>query len=124
MREHPLRSMAETSDDVRKGLCGELQEGTSSRREVLAPDNPLLVQEVIDDFDAIAHLYLGSLGHGQHSPDQLARLHIMQGRNALVGHLFKFTAKTSQWETSFILSLFGPVSRLLKSRLEPVCPSS
>lgn len=62
----------------------------------LAPNNLLLVQEVVDDFDAVAHLQLRLLGHRKHCTHQLARLHIMEGRNAFIGELFKLTAKTGQ----------------------------
>ena len=70
--------------------------GEPDRRERLTPDDALLVQEIVDDFDAIAHLYLCLFGHGQHGPDQLARLHIMQGRNARAGNLFELAAETGQ----------------------------
>lgn len=86
--------MPETHDDVRNGLSPAGRRIVEARG--LAPDNPLLVQEVIDDFDAIAHLYLRFLGHGKYSPDQLTGLHIVQGRNAFIGDLFKVTAKTGQ----------------------------
>lgn len=65
-------------------------------REMLTPDDALLVQEIVDDFDAIAHLYLRLFGHGQHGPDQLARLHIMKGRDARAGNLFELAAETGQ----------------------------
>ena len=37
-----------------------------------APDDAFLIEEVIDHFDAIAHLDLGLFGHGKDSTDQLA----------------------------------------------------
>lgn len=37
-----------------------------------APDDALLIEEVIDDFNAIPHLDLGFLGHGEDGTDQLA----------------------------------------------------
>jgi len=37
-----------------------------------APDDALLIEEVIDHFDAITHLDLGLFGHGEDGTDQLA----------------------------------------------------
>ncbi len=37
-----------------------------------APDDAFLIEEVIDHFDAVAHLNLGLLGHRKNSTDQLA----------------------------------------------------
>jgi hypothetical protein len=37
-----------------------------------APDDALLIEEVVDDFDAVTHLDLGFLGHGKDGTDQLA----------------------------------------------------
>jgi hypothetical protein len=37
-----------------------------------APDDALLIEEVIDDFDAIAHLDLSLFGHGENGTNQLA----------------------------------------------------
>lgn len=37
-----------------------------------APDDAFLIEEVIDHFDAIAHLDLRLFGHGEDGTDQLA----------------------------------------------------
>ena len=37
-----------------------------------APDDVLLIEEVIDDFDTVTHLDLGFFGHGEDGTDQLA----------------------------------------------------
>jgi len=38
----------------------------------LAPDDAFLIEEIIDDFDAIAHLNLRLFGHRKNSANQLA----------------------------------------------------
>jgi hypothetical protein len=37
-----------------------------------APDDAFLIEEVIDHFDAIAHLNLGLFGHGEDGTNQFA----------------------------------------------------
>ena len=37
-----------------------------------APDDAFLIEEVVDDLDAIAHLDLRLFGHGEDGTDQLA----------------------------------------------------
>ncbi len=37
-----------------------------------APDDALLIEEIVDHFDAIAHLDLGLFRHGEDGTDQLA----------------------------------------------------
>jgi hypothetical protein len=60
------------------------------------PDDALLIQEVFDHFNTVAHLDLGLLGHGQHRANQLPRFHIHKGRNSLTRRFFKIAAEASQ----------------------------
>jgi len=55
----------------------------------LTPDNTFLIQEIIDDFNAIAHLSLCAFRHGNHGPADFSRLDIIEGRNTLGSALFK-----------------------------------
>lgn len=64
--------------------------------ECLAPDHSFLVQQVLNDFDAVPHLDLSLFRHGEHSPDQLAGLHIHERGDAFTRRLFKITAEASQ----------------------------
>lgn len=56
--------------------AGNLGEGKSrkmgEKSELLAPDYALLIQEIVDDFKAVAHLRLRLLGHGKNGSHQLA----------------------------------------------------
>jgi hypothetical protein len=55
----------------------------------LTPDDTLLVQEIIDHFDAIAHLSLCSLGHGNHRSADFPWLDIIKRRDAFRPALFQ-----------------------------------
>jgi hypothetical protein len=39
---------------------------------VSTPDDAFLIEEIVDDFNAVPHLDLGLLGHGKDGADQLA----------------------------------------------------
>ena len=61
-----------------------------------APDNPFLVQEIVDDFNAIPHLDLGLLRHGEHGPHELTWLKIRERWDISTRELFEITPKTCQ----------------------------
>ncbi len=50
--------------------------------EYLAPDHSFLIQQILNDLDAVPHLDLSLLRHRQHSSDQLAGLHVHKRGNA------------------------------------------
>src|SRR6476661_1889327 len=64
----------------RKKIPGGEEQSIGSRG--LAPDHPLLVQQIIDHFDAIAHLRLRPLGHGNHRSADLAGLDVIKRGDA------------------------------------------
>jgi hypothetical protein len=55
----------------------------------LAPDDTLLVQEVIDHFDAIAHLGLCPFGHRNHRAADFPRLDVIKRRDPFRSALFQ-----------------------------------
>ena len=64
-----------TSVRRRERDCQEGDFGSGIRRwrtRSLAPDDAFLIEEVIDHFDAIAHLDLRLFRHGEDGTDQLA----------------------------------------------------
>lgn len=52
---------------------------TRGKMRDLTPDHTFLIQEIFDDFDAIAHLRLCALGHGYHGPADFPRLNVIKG---------------------------------------------
>jgi hypothetical protein len=58
------------------------------------PDDPFLIEEVIDDFDAVAHLNLGFFGHWENGTDQFSGFDIVKRGNSITSTLFKFLPVT------------------------------
>src|SRR5690349_2881769 len=59
------------------------REGTPvGNRTSLTPDHAFLVEKIIDDFDAITHLRLCALGHGNDRSADLPRFDIIKRRDA------------------------------------------
>lgn len=58
--------------------------------EKLAPHHPFLIEEIIDDFDAVTHLRLRPFRHRNDGSADFARLNIVQGRNPVGPALFEF----------------------------------
>jgi hypothetical protein len=69
------------------------REGDLRRKEsgkgALTPYDTLLVQEIIDDLDAITHLCLCPLRHGNHGTADLPRLDVIQGRDPFRAAFFQ-----------------------------------
>jgi len=59
-----------------------------------APDNAFLIEEVIDHFDAVTHLNLRLFRHRENGANQLARLNVVERRNAMGSTLFQLLSKT------------------------------
>lgn len=57
------------------------EEKLKFEEEKLAPDHPFLIEEIINDFDAVTHLRLRPFRHRNDGSADLARLNIVQGRN-------------------------------------------
>jgi hypothetical protein len=58
-----------------RGTCQEGNVGQEFRKwgtRLSAPDYALLIEEVVDDLNAITHLYLRLFGHRENGTDQLA----------------------------------------------------
>ena len=55
-----------------------------------APDDALLIEEVVNHFDAITHLDLRLFGHWEDGTDQLARFDVVKRWNSVRSTLFKF----------------------------------
>src|SRR4029078_13400343 len=67
------------------------REGTPvGNRTSLTPDHAFLVEKIIDDFDAITHLRLCALGHGNDRSADLPRFDIIKRRDAFRPALFEF----------------------------------
>ncbi len=77
------------------GDCGENQVD-GGEIECLAPDHSFLIQQILNDFDAVPHLDLGLLRHRQHGPDQLAGLHIHERGDAFTRRFFELTTEACQ----------------------------
>src|SRR4026209_2613820 len=77
-----------SGSETTKGAKNCQEEGRDSREGqeqpigALAPDHPLLVQKVVDHFDAVAHLRLRPPGHGNHRPADLAGLDVIKRGDA------------------------------------------
>jgi len=57
---------------MREPTRGGIKNRRGENSEQLAPDYALLIQEIVDDFKAVAHLRLRLLGHGKNGSHQLA----------------------------------------------------
>jgi hypothetical protein len=55
----------------------------------LTPDDTLLVEEIIDHFDAVAHLRLRPLGHGNHRSADFSWLDVIKRRDSFRPALFQ-----------------------------------
>ena len=78
-----------------------------------APDNTLLIEEVIDHFDAITHLDLRLFRHGKDGTDQLARLDFVERRNPFRSTLLQLLSVTCH---ACLLFLWN-VQQFLRQRL-------
>src|SRR5213080_427242 len=54
----------------------------------LVPDHVLLVDQKVNQLDAVTHGELGVLGHGQDGPDRPPRFQVLQGRDPEIEWLF------------------------------------
>jgi len=76
-------------------MSGAHQEGRRDQAgEGLTPHNTFLVQEIVNDLDAVLHLHLSLLRHGQDRTYQFARFHIMKGWNVFTPKLFVIAMET------------------------------
>jgi hypothetical protein len=67
-----------------------------------APDDSFLIEEVVDDFDAIAHLDLRLFRHGKDRTDQLARFDVVERRNSVKSTLFQLLSVTCHGRLLFL----------------------
>lgn len=70
--------------------------GRTLYRGRLTPDDPFLIQQVVDDFDAVAHLNLSLFGHGDDGSHQFSGFNFIQRRKIRAWALFEIAAKTCQ----------------------------
>ena len=62
---------------------------------VLTPDNTFLVQEIIDDFDAIPHLSLCPFRHGNDGPADFTRFNVIERWDSFGPALLKLLSVAS-----------------------------
>jgi hypothetical protein len=67
----------------------ERRVGKGMEEKPSTPDDAFLIEQVVDDFDAVAELGLSPLGHRENGADKLAGFDFVQVGNAVVRPLLQ-----------------------------------
>src|ERR1044071_5851057 len=86
----------------REKNCREESERREERpKKNLAPDYALLIEQIIDHFNAVAHLRLCALGHRDHRTTDFSGLDVVKRRDAFRPALFQLLFIACHARSSF-----------------------